>query len=71
MFRSKLELRKHLAREVLGKDIGRYPPQKARRVAVERDPKYLVWIAEHTMPSHHVQFEGVEVTAIAWVAAYR
>src|SRR5258708_448574 len=37
------QLRKWLAREVLGRDIGRKPPQRERR-GPERSASYLAWV---------------------------
>ena len=43
------QLERWLAREVLGQDIGRKPPQKARRASPARDRKYRAWI--RSLPS--------------------
>ena len=41
--KSSWQLRKYFAREVLGKDIGRKPPQREKR-GQERNAAYLAWI---------------------------
>lgn len=41
---SNFQLRKYLAKEILGKDIGRKPPGKARRETPERNEPYKQWI---------------------------
>jgi hypothetical protein len=51
---SSWQLRKWLAREVLGRDIGRKPPARERR-GPERNAAYLRWIRQQPCAACHVE----------------